>query len=209
MLESLFEFVQRVGEQLLATPPWEAAAIVLAVVYLLLAVKRSLWCWLFAFLSTAIFLVIMWQARLYMHVPLHVFYLVMAVYGYVEWRRGSTQAGEVPIVRWSLQTHAIAIGAVVALSLVNGWWLHTFTADAAMPYVDAFVAWGSVLTTFMVARRVLENWLYWIVLDSVAALLYFSQGLDATGVLFLVYVGIVVHGYRVWLRESRGSVVST
>lgn len=209
MLELSLEFTKRVIEQLLATPPWEAAAIALAVAYLLLAVRRSLWCWLFAFLSTAIFLAIMWRARLYMHVPLHVFYLAMAVYGYLDWRRGSAATGEVPIVRWSLQTHAIAIGAVVALSLVNGWWLHTFTADAAMPYVDAFVAWGSVLTTFMVARRVLENWLYWIVVDGVAALLYFSQGLDATGVLFLVYVGIVIHGYRVWLRESRGAGLAT
>lgn len=201
----MLDFAQRVGEQLLATPRWEAVAIVLALAYLLLAVKRSLWCWLFAFLSTAIFLVLMWQKRLYMHVPLHVFYLVMAVYGYLEWRRGSANTGEVPIARWNLRTHGIAITAVLVLSLINGWWLHTFTTDAAMPYVDAFVAWGSVLTTFMVARRVLENWLYWIVIDGVAAFLYFSQGLEATGVLFLVYVGIVVHGYRVWLRKLRAS----
>ncbi|MBC7984173.1 MAG: nicotinamide mononucleotide transporter, partial [Candidatus Obscuribacterales bacterium] len=83
-----------------------------------------------------------------------------------------------------------------------GWWLHTYRPDAAMPYVDAFVTWGSVLTTFMVARHVLENWLYWIVIDGIAAYLYFSQGLALTSMLFLIYVGIVIHGYRVWSRES-------
>ena len=54
-----------------------------------------------------------------------------------------------------------------------------------VPYVDAFVAWGSVLATAMVARKLLENWLYWMVLDSVAAALYWSQGFHATAVLFV------------------------
>ncbi len=55
----------------------------------------------------------------------------------------------------------------------------------------------------MVARRVLENWLYWIVVDGLAAYLYFSQGLLVTTLLFIVYLGIVVRGYFVWLREHR------
>ena len=59
------------------------------------------------------------------------------------------------------------------------------------------MTWGSVVTTWMVARRVIENWLYWIVVDGVAAWLYFSQGLLATTVLFVIYLGIVVRGYFV------------
>jgi nicotinamide mononucleotide transporter len=67
--------------------------------------------------------------------------------------------------------------------------------------VDAFVAWVSVLATWMVARKVLENWLYWIVVDSVAAALYWSQGLHATAVLFVVYVVIAVRGYFTWRAD--------
>jgi nicotinamide mononucleotide transporter len=64
--------------------------------------------------------------------------------------------------------------------------------------VDAFVAWASVLATWMVARKVLENWLYWIVIDAVAAALYWSQGFHATAVLFVLYVAIAVRGYFAW-----------
>ena len=94
----------------------------------------------------------------------------------------------------------VAVG-VVAASGVNGWLL-AHNTDAAAPYVDSFVTWGSVVTTWMVARRVIENWLYWIVVDAVAAWLYFTQGLLATTWLFLIYLGIVVHGYFVWRREQ-------
>jgi nicotinamide mononucleotide transporter len=74
-----------------------------------------------------------------------------------------------------------------------------------VPYVDALVAWGSVFTTWLVARKVLENWLYWIVLDLAAAALYWSQGLHATAVLFLLYSAIAVQGYRSW-RASLASL---
>ena len=75
--------------------------------------------------------------------------------------------------------------------------------DAVAPYLDSFVTWGSVVTTWMVARRVIENWLYWIVVDGVGAWLFYSQGLLATTLLFVVYLGIVVHGYFVWRRDQR------
>jgi nicotinamide mononucleotide transporter len=84
---------------------------------------------------------------------------------------------------------------------VNGWLL-AHNTDAAAPYVDSFVTWGSVVTTWMVARRVIENWLYWVVVDAVAAWLYFTQGLLATTLLFVIYLGIVVRGYFVWRREQ-------
>jgi nicotinamide mononucleotide transporter len=70
-----------------------------------------------------------------------------------------------------------------------------------VPYVDAFVAWVSVLATWLVARKVLENWLYWIMVDSVAVVLYWSQGLHATAVLFVVYVLIAVRGYFAWRAD--------
>jgi nicotinamide mononucleotide transporter len=136
---------------------------------------------------------------LYMQSVLQVFYLVMAVYGFIDWKQGRTEASGVLIRTWSPTQHALAAAGVAVAALVNGWLLtHT---DAAAPYLDSFVTWGSVVTTWMVARRVLENWLYWIIVDAVAAYLYFTQGLLATTVLFVIYLGIVVRGYFVWRHE--------
>lgn len=187
--------------QLCATSPWEAIGAALGLAYLLLAVRRNLLCWLCAFLSTCIYLVLFARASLYMQSLLQVFYLVMAVYGFLDWRKGRTPEGEVLIRSWSPRQHVIVAVLVLAASLVNGWFLAQNT-DAAAPYVDSFVTWGSVVTTWMVARRVIENWLYWVVVDGVAAYLYFTQGLLVTTLLFAIYLGIVVRGYFVWRREQ-------
>ena len=194
-------------EQLLATSPWEAIAAALGLAYLLLAVRRNLLCWLCAFASTSIYLVLFARAHLYMQSALQVFYLAMAVYGFIEWRKGRTSEGEVLIRSWGPREHVSVAVLVLVATVLNGWILATRT-DAVAPYIDSFVTWGSVVTTWMVARRVIENWLYWIVVDSVAAYLYFTQGLLATTLLFVIYLGIVVRGYFVWRRE-RGQQQTT
>jgi nicotinamide mononucleotide transporter len=186
--------------QLLATPPAEAIAAALGLAYLLLAVRRNLLCWFCAFASTAIYLVLFARAALYMQSLLQVFYLAMAVYGFLDWRRGRTESGDVLIRSWTLKEHVAAAVLVVVATAVSGILLAR-TTDAAAPYLDSFITWGSVVTTWMVARRVIENWLYWIVVDGVAIWLYVEQGMLATALLFVIYLGVVVHGYFVWRRE--------
>jgi nicotinamide mononucleotide transporter len=186
----------------------ETIAAALGLAYLLLAVRRNLWCWLCAFASTAIYLVIFWRASLYMQTALQVFYLVMAGVGFYDWTRGRTSEGEVAIRAWSARQHVSAVVVVLVATVVNGWLL-TRETHAIAPYLDSFVTWGSVITTWMVARRIIENWLYWVVVDGVAAYLYFTQQLYPTTVLFIIYVGIVIRGYVVWQREQHAQVAKT
>ena len=192
---------QTVVDQFLATSPWEAVASLLGLAYLLLAVRRNLLCWFCAFVSTSIYIALFVKASLYMQVLLNVFYLVMAVYGFIDWKRGRTESGDVRIESWSVNQHAMVAVLVIIASALNGWALSRWT-DSPAPYLDSFVTWGSIVTTWMVARRIIENWLYWIVVDAAAAWLYFSQGLLATTLLFIIYLGIVVRGYFVWRREQ-------
>ena len=187
--------------QLAQTSLWEATAAALGLAYLLLAVRRNLLCWLCAFVSTSIYLALFARAALYMQSLLQIFYLVMAVYGFIDWRKGRTSSGDIAIRSWTWRQHLLAAALVVGATALNGWLL-TSNTHAVAPYVDSFVTWGSVVTTWMVARRVIENWLYWIVVDAVAAWLYFNQGLLATTLLFIIYLGIVVRGYFAWRREQ-------
>ena len=188
---------------LAAIPPAEWVAVLLAFGYLLLAVRQNAWCWACAIASSAIFLVLFARGGLVMQAALQVFYIAMGVYGWWAWRGGSAQGAALPVSRWRAGRHAVAIAALLAASAVNGW-IVARAQGGWVPYVDAFVAWVSVLATWMVARKVLENWLYWIVVDSVAAALYWSQGFHATAVLFVAYVVIAVRGYFAW-RDGTGS----
>ena len=106
------------------------------------------------------------------------------------------------ITTWAPTRHILAIGGVVLAALASGLLLDRYT-EAVLPFVDSFTTWGSILTTYMVARKVLENWVYWFVIDSVCIYLYLDRELYLTALLFMVYLVIVVFGYRKWLHHYR------
>tara|TARA_R110002110_G_scaffold91264_2_gene237563 strand:+ start:185015 stop:185629 length:615 start_codon:yes stop_codon:yes gene_type:complete len=189
-------------QALLAMSAWEAAAVTLGVAYLLLAMRESLWCWYAAFFSTAIFLLLFWQVNLLMESALQVYYLAMAVYGWWQWRGGAKHENNLPISRWSARQHLFALSAIALATAISGALLAHFS-DAALPFLDSFTTWGSIVTTWMVARKILENWLYWLVIDAASIYLYLDRGLYLTAALFMVYVIIVIFGYRQWLKHYR------
>jgi nicotinamide mononucleotide transporter len=202
--------VAAVSSALAAIPPAEWVAVGLALAYLLLAVRQSLWCWACAAASSAIYLVLFARGGLVMQAALQVFYIAMAAYGWWAWRGASLESrSPLPVSRWSMSRHAAAAGCALAATLASGGLL-AGARGGLVPYVDAFVAWFSVLATWMVARKVLENWFYWIVVDAVAAGLYWSQGFHATAGLFVLYVGIAVQGYRAWrIDHARGAAAGS
>jgi len=196
---------KQVLDGLSSIPPVEWVAVGLALAYLVLAVRQHIACWLFAASSSAIFLWLFARADLLMQSALQVFYIAMAAYGWYSWRGGlsAAQASQ-PVVRWPVKRHLAAAGGIALLSAASGWLSNSETA-AAVRYVDSLTAWGGVFATWLVARKVLENWLYWIVLDSLAAGLYWSQGLIATALLFVLYAAIAVQGYRSWRSSIAAS----
>ncbi len=196
------ELLGLIAEQFRANSWLELTAVVLAIAYLLLAVRENSLCWYAAFVSTAIFLVIFWRVKLYMESALQVYYLAMAVYGWYQWTRGGTSQHGIAITVWTLRTHAITIAVIAVATMVSGYLLGQYS-DARLPYVDSFTTWASIITTYMVARKVLENWIYWFVIDSVAIFLYLDRGLYFTTLLFVAYVIIVVFGWFAWLKEYR------
>jgi nicotinamide mononucleotide transporter len=190
-------------------PPLEAAGVILGVLYLVLAIRENLWCWPAAFVSSALTIVVMFEARLYSEAALNVFYAAMAVYGWYQWRYGGRAhgAGELPISVWPLRMHALAIGGSVALAVAIGWFMSSRTA-AAFPYLDAFVTVASIVTTYMVARKILENWIYWLVVDSLSLYLYWQRELYLYVGLFALYLVLVVLGLIRWQRDWRAQPVS-
>ena len=147
----------------------ETLAVVLGIGYLLLAMRESSLCWYCAFLSTALYVWIFGDVSLYMESALNVYYMAMAIYGWLQWQRGGADKSGVNIIRWTARQHILGVAIILAASVTSGYLLSSNTA-AKLPYLDSFTTWGSVFTTIMVAQKVLENWLYWIVINSVSIL---------------------------------------
>jgi nicotinamide mononucleotide transporter len=175
----------------------EILAAVLALAYLLLAILQRRSCWVAAFVSSCLYVWVLFTAGLYMESALNAFYAAMAIYGYRQWSRS---AGGLRISRWSLARNAVGLLVIVGAALVSSFFLRRFTA-AAWPFVDSMVTWASVLATWLVARKVYENWHWWLVIDSVSLCLYFNRRLYLTMALFGLYLVMILAGMREWRRD--------
>ena len=180
----------------------ETVAVILAIAYLLFAIKENSLCWYCAFFSTAIYVWIFGDVSLYMESALNIYYMAMAVYGWYQWQRGGEHQTGLNISRWSLARHIMAIGIILIATVISGYLLAANT-DARLPYLDSFTTWASVVTTVMVARKIIENWLYWVVIDFVSIFLYLDRGLYQTAGLFVLYIVLAVVGYIIWIKKYR------
>lgn len=193
--------VAEIAEYYGALPRTELTAVILALAYLVLAIRQNIWCWFCAAISTAMYVVLFARANLYMESLLNVFYFGMAIYGWTVWRSGETD-GELPVLVWPLQVHVYAVSGIIFLAAATGFLLAIFT-DAAYPYIDSATTFAAVWATFLVARKILENWWYWLVIDVVSVFIYWTRGLEATAVLFIVYVVLIPIGLVAWTRSWR------
>lgn len=196
------DLILTVAAQISQSSAWELAAVLLAIIYLILAVGEKIACWYAAFVSTLIFLVIFWKVKLYMESALQIYYLAMAIYGWHQWRQPKTESHYLPITRWSGRHHFVALAFIAITTLVSGYILHLHT-DARLPWLDSFTTWASVVTTYMVTKKILENWLYWLVIDSVSIYLYVDRSLYFTALLFAIYIIIIGFGVYQWTRIYR------
>ena len=179
----------------------EPLATGLALGYLLLIILEQRIAWLLAALSAGLYLKIFYDVGLFMEASLQVFYIVMAVYGFWGW--GSNSSGEhLRIQRWPLKLHLLILAAVLTSGVGIGLLLARFT-DAALPIPDSITTIGALTTTWMVARKVLENWLWWVGIDLVSIVLYLERGLELTALLFAGYVVLALLGWHNWRRLLR------
>lgn len=180
----------------------EAVAVVFALLYLVLAIRQNSLCWYAAFISTTLYTIVFWETALLMESALQLYYLAMAVYGWWQWRQPNALAEPLAIRRWSIKQHILAVIAISTLTILSGSLLTNYTS-AALPYLDSFTTWGAVITTYLVTKKIFENWFYWLVIDGVSIFLYWDRGLILTTALFSVYIILVIIGLYSWLKVLR------
>ena len=177
----------------------EGVGAVLAIAYLLLALKQNKLCWFAWIASSILYLYVMYQAGLYMESLLQVFYLCMGFYGLSQWSKTINNNQNTYVDIWSIGNHIFAIALVIVLSFLSGTLLSNFS-NAALPFIDAFTTWGAIVASYMVAKKILENWIYWFVIDFISVFIFASRGLYFTSALFVTYLVIIYFGYKSWSK---------
>ena len=180
---------------------YEAIAMILAIAYILLAVKQSLWCWPAAFVSTLIYTILFFDVSLLMDSALNAYYLIMAVYGWYSWKYGGKlQELELEVSSYGLIKNIKIIFVLTLISLAFGYVMANYTS-ADFAYIDSFTTVFAVFTTYMLAKKILENWVYWIVIDVVSIYIYIQKGLNLTAILFVIYTVLAFVAFKKWKEE--------
>jgi nicotinamide mononucleotide transporter len=183
------------------TENWfEIVAALLAITYLLLAMRQDARCWIAWIISSLMYLFVMYSAGLYMEAGLQIFYLLMGFYGLYQWQYKPLNNESLKIKVWPKTTHMMCLTILFLLVTASGYILSSNT-DAVSPYIDAFTTWGAIIASYMVAKKILENWIYWFVVDFVSVFLFVSRELYPTALLFCLYLVLVIFGYRSWKNE--------
>ncbi|HXH20123.1 MAG TPA: nicotinamide riboside transporter PnuC [Chitinophagales bacterium] len=181
-----------------ATTPLEVTGFAFAALYAILASYEKAWCWPAAIVSTGIFTYMCYLDNIKLQAVLQLFYLVMAFYGWYEWTFGKRNTQPLRIISFPakkiLRMIIIGIPFVIAGGLIDSYY------DASLPWLDSIITVYSLIATWMVARKVLENWLFWIVIDPLSIWLFAARGRLLIGLLFLIYTLIAIFGYYKWRR---------
>ncbi len=189
--------------QVITSPLIEWIAVLTGVLYVILAARNNILCWSFAIISALLYMYICYTYQLYLESGLQTFYLIMAIIGWIMWNQ-SNASGSM-IKRWSLQSHAVNILISTLATVILGYLFSSYT-NQENPYVDAFTTCFSLTATFLVTKRVLGNWIYWIIIDLISIYLYADRGLYLSSVLYLLFTILAIVGFSTWLKRFKSQV---
>jgi nicotinamide mononucleotide transporter len=199
---SIPEFTETVWGSVKSTDSITWAGTVLAIVYVVLALRLSKWCWIAGTLSSVLFVFIYFKEQLYYEAALNIVYAALGIYGWLNWKNQDVQAGtEIRNTKSGYLIKAVAVS--ISIGILLGMFTHFFL-KAEFAFADAMISSFSVMATVLTARKYIENWIFWIIIDAVSAVLYFIKGpsMYLVAVLFIFYTFMAISVYFSWKKKQ-------
>jgi nicotinamide mononucleotide transporter len=181
----------------------ELIGAIAGLVYLYFSIKQNILLWPLGIITSAIYVYVFFVTKFYADMGLQVYYLVISIYGWYTWSRGKyleKDKKELPVTQLRVRSWPVVILVTAFLTVGISFILIRYT-DSELPYWDAFTTAASIVATWMLARKIIDHWIFWIIIDAVSAGLYTYKELYPTVGLFVVYTVMAVIGYRTWRKE--------
>lgn len=183
----------------------ELSGTVLALFYLFFSIKQKILLWPFGIASSILYIYIYFVSKFYADMGLQFYYLFISIYGWFFWANKKSENQHVEIKQTNLRT-AVYLGVITVLLFIGlGFFLDNYT-DSEIPFWDSLTTSASITATWMLARKHIEHWLVWIVVDLISMILYIYKGLETTAFLFAVYTIMAFVGYLAWKKDLRKQV---
>lgn len=184
-------------ETLKTTSLTEYFIFITALLYVMLAAAENAWCWFFGIVSSALSVYLCYTGKLFLESGLSVFYVIIGIYGWYEWKFGNKNKTELKISKASAKSLIIFISISCAIWLPFAIAAQKFSTQA-LPYLDAFITAFSLTATYMTAKKIIENWLFWMAIDALAIVLYASRGFYLIALLYFIYTILAIGGFLSW-----------
>jgi len=194
------EVLKEIYVGILNTTLIEGVAVLVGITYLILIASKNRWGWWLAFISSLLYVYLTYSVDLYVESFLQVFYVGMAVYGWMVWNKPENKSNRVKT--WNAKIHVVVIITGSILSVLIGFLLQLYT-NQANPYLDTFTTIFSLAATFMAAHKLIENWIYWIIIDTGLIFLYMGEGLYLIGMNYLIYTIIAIFAFVSWYKSFK------
>ena len=185
---------------------WEIIGTVSGLVYLYLEIKESVWLWPVGLLTSGMYVVVFFESKFYADMVLNIYYVAISVYGWYLWLYGRRSSGneDASLLITNTPTHMwkYLAASFFGMFLLMIWVLKSFT-DSPVPIGDAFATALSIVATWMLARKYIEQWWLWVVVNAVSLGLFMWKGLYPTSVLFFFYTTMAIVGYFQWKKKMQ------
>jgi nicotinamide mononucleotide transporter len=178
----------------------ELTAVIFGIVSFLLSVRENVWAWPTVLVNVALSFALFYKSGLYSDMGLQAVYFVLSVYGWYEWLHGGAGGTKLRVSRARPRVYAILLAIIVVASAALGR-LTSNLPGVALPYLDALLAITSLAAQWMMTRKLLENWIVWILLDVAYVGMYLFKGLNLIAVNYAVYLVVAIMGYIAWKRS--------
>jgi nicotinamide mononucleotide transporter len=180
--------------------PYEVVGVAFGAVAVFLTVRQNVWCWPLGLVNVAFSAIVFAQAKLYADAGLQLVYVALCLYGWYAWLHGGQDRGPLAVSRTTRAAGALLAAGGVAFAAGLGSFLHRQT-DAALPFWDASTASFSLVAQWMQTRKWIENWLVWIVVDTVYVGMYVVKGLYLMAGLYAAFLVLAIAGLLAWRRS--------
>lgn len=167
-----------------------------------LTARQVIWCWPVALINVVIYIYVFFKSHLYADFGLQIFYLFMTLYGWYNWLYGGKGHTTLFISRIKKKLILLIFIIGIPSQLMVGFLLSNYT-NADYPYTDSFVSVWGIIGTFLMARKIMEHWMIWIVADLTSIVIFYKKELHATSVLYLIFTILAIYGLIKWNREYK------
>ncbi len=174
-----------------------------ALLYLYFSIKQNIWVWPWGIITSSAYFFFYLDVKLYAIAGLNIYYVLISFYGWYNWKHGNSEATSDLPVRKLFPKEFLVLGVIAVAIIFILQFILKHYSDSPVPWSDAIIASFSIVATWMMTKKILENWIVWLLADSFTVIVYLNQEIFLTSLLFMVYASMTLVGFKAWKKTLK------